>query len=140
MQPNLRLVQMPTEPDIALAKARTAWWLRVCRMLDPREPTLAQVAKAAGLSEGSGSVVSLWENNQTATGPKLSQLRRLSAFYSVPLTLFTEPPETDEERLAGLRRLALGAIEIERQDWNEAAEVSLGGAAELDERLGRQSA
>lgn len=131
---------MPTEPDLALAKARTAWWLRVCRMLDSREPTLAEIAKAAGLKEGSGSVVSLWENNRTATGPKLAQLRRLAAFYNVPLTLFTEPPETDEERLAQMRRLALGAVDLEQQHWDEEAATRRGGGGGLDERLDRQSA
>lgn len=140
LQPNLRLVAMPSEPDLALAKARTAWWLRVCRMLDPRKPTLAQVAKAADLQEGSGSVVSLWENNRTANGPTLPQLRRLAAFYGVPLTLFTESPETDEERLATIRRLALGAVDLEQQDWESEAAGHLAAAAEPAAKPGRRTA
>lgn len=93
--------------------------LRVARMTDPREPTLADVAIAAGLGAGSGSVVSLWERNRTPEGPKQSQLRRLAAFYGLPLGVFTEPPETDEERLARLRRLAIAAVELEQDDWDQ---------------------
>jgi transcriptional regulator with XRE-family HTH domain len=115
---------MPTEPDLALVQARTAWWLLVCRLTDPRKPTLADVATAAGLSEGSGSTISRWENNQAVNPPKLPQLRRLAAFYGVPLSLFTEPPETDEERAARYRQLALGAVELAQQDL--AVELGVG--------------
>lgn len=111
---------MGTDRDLAQSQARTAWWLRVCRMTDPRIPTLAQVAVAAGLSEGSGSTVSRWETNTAINPPKLPQLRLLARFYGVPVRLFTEPPETDEERAARYRRLALGAVDEEQQDWDEA--------------------
>lgn len=113
---------MPTEHELARRRARTAWWLRTCRLTDPREPPLAAVATAAGLGAGSGSVVSLWERNRAPNGPKLDQLHRLAAYYGVPVTLFTNPPATDEERLARYRQLALGALEAEREDWAQEAE------------------
>lgn len=114
---------MPTDHELAVTKARQAWMLRVARLTDPREPTLAEIAVAAGLGEGSGSVVSLWERNRTkGDGPKQSQLRRLAAFYGLPLNVFTEPEPTDEERLAGLRRLAIAAVELEQADWDREGE------------------
>lgn len=99
-----------------MIRARQAWWLKMCRETDPRKPTLGQVAVAAGISDGSGSVVSLWENNKGVNLPKYEQLVRLAAFYGVPLTVFTEPDETDQERLAHFRRLALGAIAAALED------------------------
>lgn len=119
---------MPTDQEIALIRARQAWWLKMCRETDPRKPTLGAVAKAAGLDEGSGSVVSLWENNRTKSGPKYEQLVRLAAYYAVPLSVFTEPPETDQERLAHFRQLALGAIAVGQQD--AAAEPASGRGAD----------
>jgi transcriptional regulator with XRE-family HTH domain len=107
---------MPTDAKLQQRRARTAHWLKLCRLTDQRDLTLAQVAVAAGLSEGSGSVVSLWERNVAA--PKLDRLERLAPFYGVPLTLFTEPPETDRERLSRYRQLALGAVDAEQQDWD----------------------
>lgn len=120
---------MPTDIELARKRARLAWWLRVCFETDGRDLVLADIAEAAGLSRGSGSVVSLWHRNESVNPPKLEQLTRLAAFYGVPLTLFTEPPETDEERVARYRRLALGAIDAEQQDWDEgpAAGPSPGG-------------
>lgn len=125
---------MPTDHELAVTKARQAWMLRVARMTDPREPTLAQVAVAAGLKATSGSVVSLWENNRTkGDGPKQSQLRRLAAYYGLPLNVFTEPDETDEERLSKLRRLAIAAVELEQADADQEEEADPGDG---DERGG----
>lgn len=118
MVPDLRLVPMPTDAAVQKRQTRTAWWLRVCHLVDSRKPTGAQVAVAAGLSAGSASVVSLWEQNKAQ--PKLEQLERLAAFYGVPVSLFTEPPETDEERLGRYRQRALAAVDAEQRDWDEA--------------------
>lgn len=138
---NLRLVEMPTANDTAKRRARTAWWLRACRLSDPRRPKLAAVGDAAGLGEGSGSVVSLWERNLAKNGPRLDQLERLAAFYGVPLSLFTDPPETDEERLSRLRQLSLAALDDEQRDWEsgEGAEDP-DDEAGLDEPPARRSA
>lgn len=122
---------MPTDRDLALLRARQAWWLKVLRETDSRKLTLSQVAVAAGLDGGSGSVVSLWENNRAKNPPKYEQLVRLAAFYGVPLGLLTEPPETDEERLAHFRQLALGAVAVALQDV--AAEAVAGDRAAGDQ-------
>lgn len=121
---------MPTDVDLARFRARQAWWLKVAREADPRKPTLSDVAQAAGLKEGSGSVASLWENNLSVSGPKQEQLYRLAAFYGLPVTLFSDPPETDEEHLATLRQLALAAIEIANEDLEQEAAVPTPPAAD----------
>jgi transcriptional regulator with XRE-family HTH domain len=129
---------MPTPEEMAERRARQAWWLRVVRMTDPRKPTLSQVAVAAGLKPGSGSVVSLWERDDSKEGPKQSQLVRLAAYYEVPLALFTEPRETDEEYVSRLRRLAVAAIDLAHEDRaaeRGGAPVDGGGH---DERRGRR--
>ena len=132
---------MPTKQELAVRRARQAWWLRVCRETDPRKPKLDEIAEAAGLKPGSGSVVSLWERNRTISGPKLEQLVRLAAYYGVPLSLFTEPPETDEERVATYRQLALGAIAIAEQDSEaEAGEPDRDGDDQPDGKRRRRSA
>lgn len=113
---------MPDDHELAAIRARQAWMLRMARLTDPRRPTQADVAKAAGLGIGSGSVVSLWESNKSKGGPSLDQLRRVARFFGLPLTVFTEPPETDEERLANLRRLAIAAVGLEQADWDQAEE------------------
>ena len=137
----LRLVTMPTEEELKVIRARRAWWLRVARLADPRHPTLGDAAVAAGLDAGSGSVVSLWEaNKQKGEGPKESQLRRLASFYGLPFTLFVDPPETDEERLARLRELALSALEQEQADWDAELGAGRESGAVAGAPLGRRSA
>lgn len=122
----LRSLPMAADQKLALRQARTAWWLKTVRETDPRGTTLSQAAVAAGLSPKSGSVVSHWENNDAVTGPKLRQLERLAEFYRVPLTLFTEPPETDQERAARYRQLALEALDEEREDWEAGSDPAPG--------------
>ena len=66
---------------------------------------------------------------------------RLAAYYGVPLSLFTEPPETDEERVATYRQLALGAIAIAEQDSEaEAGEPDRDGDDQPDGKRRRRSA
>lgn len=140
---NLRLVPMPTDQELAQVRARRAWYLKIARLTDPREPTLSEVAQAAGLASGSGSVISLWENNKAGEGsPKDSQLRRLASYYGLPFSLFSDPPnvETDQERLAGMRRLAIGAVDLEQQDWESGQGPTPDAGDEQDERPGRRSA
>lgn len=98
----LRLVAMPTEEDLALRKRRRAWWLRVAR----RGVSQSDVAKALGMSEKSGSTVGDWERGEGE--PSIRQMELLSGLYGVPLTLFIDPPVTDDERLDEIVRLAGG--------------------------------
>jgi transcriptional regulator with XRE-family HTH domain len=86
---------------------RRGYWLRRAR--DNAGITLSDAAVTAGLSAGSGSTVSLWERGQRPI--KVHQMKRLALRYGVPVTLFTDPPMTDDERLreaiAEATRLAL---------------------------------
>jgi transcriptional regulator with XRE-family HTH domain len=76
--------------------------------------TLEDAAATAGLSRTSGSTVSLWERGQRSI--KVVQLNRLARRYGVPVTLFTDPPMTDDERLA---QAIADAQALERDDWDE---------------------
>lgn len=75
---------------------RRGYWLRRARVL--AGVTLSDAAQTAGLKAGSGSTVSLWERGQRPI--KVFQMKRLALRYAVPVTLFTDPPMTDDERLA----------------------------------------
>ena len=75
---------------------RRGYWLRRAR--EQARVTLADAAQIAGLAAGSGSTVSLWERGQRPI--KVHQMKRLAVRYGVPVSLFTDPPMTDDERLA----------------------------------------
>ena len=104
-----------TEADYEQRRRRRAWWLYVAR----RVAGLSQsgVAKAVGLSEKSASTVGDWERG--ITEPSLKQIGLLAALYGAPLSLFIEPPMTDEERYAELAHVA---IDLEREDWEQEAQ------------------
>jgi transcriptional regulator with XRE-family HTH domain len=122
----LRLVEMPTDAELAAQRRRRAWWIAAARRADPRKPTLIDVALAIGFKAKSASTVSDWENN-IGGGPSIEQLHRLAAFYGVPVKTFMEPDPTDQDALDQLRELAIAAVELEQADW-EAGE----GAAPTD--------
>lgn len=99
-----------TEGDDDLRQRRRAWWLYVARRVTGLSQ--AGVAQAVGLSPKSASTVGDWERG--ASVPSLKQLGQLAALYNAPLTLFVEPPATDEETFADLANVA---IDLEREDW-----------------------
>lgn len=101
----LRLVRMPTDEDLELRRRRRAWWLRVAR--EQRGLSQAGVADAVGLSKKSASTLGDWERN--VSEPSLRQLEILGAIYDVPMNLFIDPPETDEERFQQLAARAVRA-------------------------------
>lgn len=74
---------------------RRGYWLRRART--NKGITLSDAAVTAGLAASSGSTVSLWERGER--GIKVHQMKRLALRYGVPVSLFTNPPETDDERL-----------------------------------------
>lgn len=98
---------MPDDDDAYAL--RLGFWLRMAR--ERAGKSQAGAATAIGLSPKSKSSVSDWENGRV---PALSVLRRLAAYYEVPLEVFTHPDPTPDERLDELVRLA-GARE--RADW-----------------------
>jgi transcriptional regulator with XRE-family HTH domain len=96
--------------DETTYRYRRGYWLRVVRRR--RRMDLASVAKAMGYSAGSASTFSLWEDGKR--DPSDVQLRKLSDVYGVPVEVFTDPDETDEERLD--RRIAVLEAERKRRD------------------------
>lgn len=60
--------------------------------------TQGDAAAAIGLAASS----SYGDFERGITEPSMKQLALLSVFFDVPLSLLTEPPETDEERLESL--------------------------------------
>lgn len=115
---------MPTEEELERRARRLAWWLMTARRVRGR--TQADVAAYLGLKAGS----SVGDFERGVTVPSLKQLALLAALYEVPITLFTDPPATDEERLLDS---ATGAAALEREDW-EREQAGLQGAE--DERAG----
>lgn len=104
---------------------RRGYWLRRARQ--KAGVTLSDAAITAGLSATSGSTVSLWESGQRAI--KVVQLTRLARRYGVPVSLFTDPAMTDDERL----ELAIAdAARLEREDWEQAAEADRPAGAARD--------
>lgn len=87
---------LPTEEDHARRQRRQSWWLLVSRLSSGR----TQADAAAALEFSASSSYGDFERGVTA--PSLRQLAVLATLYEVPLALFTEPPQTDEERLEEL--------------------------------------
>lgn len=105
---------MPTDAEQQARRRRRAWWIASARRADPRKPKLVDVAVAVGLAANSASTVSDWENN--VSEPSLRQLERLAAYYGLPLSTFTDPAETEQDRLDDLRALAIAAVELALED------------------------
>lgn len=108
----------PTEEELKRRQRRTAWWLGVVRRVRGRNQD--DVARFLGLKAAS----SVGDFERAVTAPSLKQLAMLAALYEVPLSLFTEPPMTDEERVLDL---STGAAALEHEDWE--AEQGPGQAA-----------
>lgn len=106
---SLRLLSGPMPDDEIYAK-RLGFWLRMAR--ERAGKSQAGAAEYLGFSSRSKSTISDYENGVTV--PSLKVLRRLAAWYGVPLTVFIDPQPTIEEQLDEIVRLAGGA---EREDW-----------------------
>lgn len=97
MSTALRLLTvLPTDEELATRARRRSWWLLVARLSSGR--TQGDAAAALGLTAAS----SYGDFERGETEPSMKQLALLSVFFDVPLSLLTEPPETDEERLEAL--------------------------------------
>lgn len=122
---------MPTDEQLEARRRRRAWWLRVAR----GGMNQTGVAKAIGLSEKSASTVGDWE--RLVSDPSLRQLEQLAALYGVPVSLFVNPPKTDEERLAEIVQLAEAE---EREDWEQGGQLDRGDEGEQGAAPRRRSA
>lgn len=103
-----------TDEDRQYAR-RLGFWLRMARERAGKSQQGA--AEHVGLSAKSKSTISDYENGVTL--PSLATLRRLAAWYDVPLEVFTHPEPTPEERLDELAR---GAAIVAREDLAKATE------------------
>lgn len=90
-----------TADDLLYAK-RLGFWLKAARERSGKSQQGA--AEYLGFSPNSKSTISDYEN--AVTPVPLRHLRKLAAWYGVPLTAFTEPDPTPEERLDEIARLA----------------------------------
>ena len=93
-QLTLALVGMTTD-DVGTYRRRRGHWLRVARQA--KGLTLKEVAQEMDYSLRSSSTIKLWEDGKR--DPSDVQLRRVAAVLGVPVEVFTDPDETDEERL-----------------------------------------
>lgn len=130
---SLRLLSGAVPDDDAIYNRRLGFWLRMAR--ERAGKSQAGAAEFIGLAPSSKSTISDWEVGTRP--PKLNQLRRLAAFYAVPLELFTDPQPTPEERIDEIVRLAGHA---ERRDWAEEQGTSQGADDGPDVEPGRRSA
>lgn len=76
-------------------RRRRGHWLRVARQRSGL--TLKEVAQELGYSLRSSTTIKLWEDGER--DPSDVRLRRLAEVYRVPVEVFTDPDETDVERL-----------------------------------------
>lgn len=90
------------EDDITTYRRRRGYWLRVARRRAGL--TLAAVAELMEYSKRSSSTIKRWEDGER--DPSDVQIQRVSRVLGVPAEVFTDPDETDEERLeAKIRRV-----------------------------------
>lgn len=112
-----------TEDEIATIRRRRGYWLRLAR--ERADMDQNSVARELGMSPKSGTSVLAWEKGTRS--PSIDQLQQLALIYGVPVSTFTEPQLTDEERLD---QLVAGAGALEREDWeagDQSAPPSAGG-------------
>lgn len=130
---SLRLLSGAMHEEDEVYNRRLGFWLRMAR--ERAGKSQAGAAEFIGLSKSSKSTISDWENG--ARPPSLSHLRRLAAYYAVPLEVFTDPQPTPEERLDEIVRLAGDA---ERLDWERVGELPRAAEDEPPYEPGRRSA
>ncbi len=98
---SLRLLSAAMADDETYLR-RQGFWLRMAR--ERAGKSQAGAAQYLGLSKHSKSSISDYETG--VTPPSLLTLRKLAAWYGVPLSVLTEPEPTPTERLDELARAA----------------------------------
>lgn len=111
-----------TESDRQRARERRGHWLRLAR--EAANLNQNEAARLLGLKEASGTTILAMEKGRRKR-VESDVLFALARIYGVSPRLFLRPPLTDQERLA---EYALGALELEREDWE--AEPEAGPDAE----------
>jgi transcriptional regulator with XRE-family HTH domain len=110
--PWLTIAAVATPTEESLYRRRRGHWLRVARQRAGL--TLKEVAHAMEYSQWSQTTIKKWEDGER--DPSDVQLRRLAGVLGVPVEVFTDPDETDEERLEAKIRRVIG----ERNRRNDA--------------------
>jgi len=128
-----RLPSGAVTDEETLQQKRRGYWLRRARL--KAGLTLAAASEAAGLSAGSGSTVSRWEEGTREI--KVIHLERLARAYDVTLDWLMRPEKTDDERLDEAIRSAAAA---ERADSAEAGDRDPRADDELGDSRRRLSA
>jgi transcriptional regulator with XRE-family HTH domain len=130
---SLRLLSGAMPDDDELYAKRLGFWLRMAR--ERAGKSQAGAADHLGLSKNSKSTISDYENGVTV--PAIKALRRLAAWYQVPLEVFTNPEPTVEERLDAIVREA-GALQ--HADWEREQAGRPGTEAARDDAPDTRSA
>lgn len=116
-----------TEDDRQRLRDRRGHWLRLAR--DAAGLNQNEVARQLGMKVKSGtSILALEKGRRKRVDSDV--LFALARIYGVKPRLFLRPPLTDQERLA---EYALGALEQEREDWDQEAERDPDDDGELGE-------
>lgn len=102
-------------------RERQGFWLRMARERAGKSQKGA--AEFLGMSARSKSTISDYENG--VTPPSLRTLRKLAAWYGVPLRTFTEPESTAFDRLNAIAEEAI-AEAVLTVDAEEAAAHAVG--------------
>lgn len=103
-----------TTEDAAAYRRRRGHWLRVARVRAGL--TLKEVAHEMQYSQRSQTTIKMWEDGKR--DPSDVQLRQVAAVLGVPVEVFTEPDETDQERLE--RKISTIMAERARRDLRDA--------------------
>lgn len=84
-----------TNEDTPTYRRRRGHWLRVGRQR--ARLTLKEVAHRMDYSQRSQTTIKMWEDGNR--DPSDVQLRKLAGLLGIPIEVFDDPDETDEERL-----------------------------------------
>lgn len=107
---------LPSDAIHVRNQRRLSWWLLVARLSAGR--TQSDAGAAIGVTASSYG-----DYERGTTPPSLKQLTTLAVLFEVPLSTFTEPKFTDEERLerdAG-KRSARTQLVVDADDGDIAA-------------------
>jgi transcriptional regulator with XRE-family HTH domain len=112
----LRLVSaVMTEGERQRLRERRGHWLRLAR--EAANLNQNEAARLLGLSKTSGTTILAMEKGRRKR-VESDVLFALAKVYGVSPRLFLRPPLTDQERLG---EYALGALDLEREDWEAEA-------------------
>lgn len=124
-----------TDAEASRLRKRRGHWLRLARVT----AGIKQVDAAHRLGLAAGTTILAWEKGRR--DPDATQMLELANMYGVPVSLFADPDETDEERVISRRAaLAREAIGLAHEDLAQAEGARRAGAARRASPPRRRSA